>query len=72
MNLSMPVSILAFVLYIGGGIASFSGIALLMTSRPTTGFWLLSGGVLACIWGVLALRIIRNRTDRLLRSAVRS
>ena len=72
MNYSMPVSILSFVLYISGGIASFSGIALFMTNRPTTGFWLLSGGILACIWGVLMLRIIRNRTDRLLRTAVRS
>jgi uncharacterized membrane protein (DUF485 family) len=73
MNFSLPVSILAFVLYITGGLASFSGIWLIIASnRVHTAVWLIAGGVIACIWGVLLLRIIRNRTDRQLRCAAKS
>jgi hypothetical protein len=74
MKQSQTVPILALILYICGGIGTFSGIGLLLigsTNRTVTGFSLLVGGVLLSMTGVLLMRISRNRTERQLRCTVK-
>lgn len=74
MKASQTVPILALVLYICGGISTFSGIGLLAfgaNDRTVTGFSLLVGGVLLSMTGVMLMRISRNRTERQLRCPVK-
>lgn len=75
MKPSQTVPILALVLYICGGISTFSGIGLLAfaaSDRTQTGFSLLVGGVLLSMTGVMLMRMSRNRTERQLRCSVKS
>jgi hypothetical protein len=75
MKPSQTVPILALVLYICGGISTFSGIGLLAfgaANRVEIGFGLLIGGVLLSMTGVMLMRIARNRTERLLRCSAKS
>ncbi len=76
-------SILAFIMYILGGLSIFSGLymVLIIKSRDifgigtaeTLGYLFLSVGGCMSVAGVLTLRIIRNRTNmKLYRSATNS
>lgn len=70
MKTTQTAPILALVLYICGGISTFSGIGVLIINAAaykTTGFTLLIGGVLLSMTGVMLMRISRNRTERQLR-----
>lgn len=72
-DMSLGFSIVAFALYIVGGLTIFSGIfmVLVLKSRnlfgigtaETLGYLFLCVGACLCIAGVLTLRIIRNRTN---------
>ena len=76
---SLILSVVAFALYIIGGIGAFGGIylILIMKSRDlfglgtaeTIGYLFLCVGATLCIAGVLMLRIIRNRTNQKLLQA---
>lgn len=69
------VPILALVLYIFGGISTFSGIGVLVIGssvRTTTGFTMLIVGVLLSMTGVMLMRIARNRTERQLRCSAKA
>ncbi len=70
------LSIVAFILYISGGVGIFGGIALVALlgghdlfgwgdAKPI-GYLFLCVGVCFSIIGVLFLRLVRNRTDYLL------
>jgi len=75
MNTTQTVPILALVLYICGGLGTFGGIGILAvgaTSRTTTGFTLLIGGVILSMTGVMLMRIARNRTERQLRCTTKA
>lgn len=75
MKSSQTVPILALVLYICGGISTFSGIGLLLigsTDLTVTGFSLLIGGVVLSMTGVMLMRITRNRTERQLRCTAKA
>jgi len=77
---SLFLSIAAFVLYIVGGIATFTGIALvlLMGGRDlfgwgdakAIGYLLVCSGLCFSVMGVLFLRLVRNRTNELLCQSV--
>mgnify|MGYP000872886630 CR=1 FL=1 len=72
-DMSLAFSILAFALYIVGGISIFGGIFMVLVlksrtifalgSAETLGYLFLCVGACLCIAGVLTLRIIRNRTN---------
>lgn len=69
------VPILALVLYIFGGISTFSGIGVLVigsNARTTTGFTMLIAGVLLSMTGVMLMRIARNRTEQQLRCTAKA
>jgi len=75
MKVAQTVPILALVLYICGGISTFSGIGLLAfgaSGRTVTGFSMLVGGVLLSMTGVMLMRISRNHTERQLRCSIKS
>lgn len=76
------LAVSAFILYIAGGVAAFGGIALIafMGGRDlfgwgaarTIGYLSICIGAFLSIMGVLILRLVRNRTDCLVRqSAIR-
>lgn len=72
-DMSLGFSILAFALYIIGGLTVFSGIFMILVLKgrnlfglgtaDTLGYLFLCVGACLCIAGVLTLRIIRNRTN---------
>lgn len=75
MNAAQTVPILALVLYICGGISTFSGIGLLVfgaVGRTQTGFIMLVGGVVLSMIGIMLMRISRNRTERQLRCTAKT
>lgn len=71
------LSIAAFFLYIVGGIGTFGGIALVLLMRGKdlfgwgdakgVGYLLICSGLCLSVMGVLFLRLVRNRTDNLIR-----
>lgn len=72
-DMSLGFSVLAFVMYIVGGLTIFSGIFMIFSLKSrnllglgtaeTLGYLFLCVGACLCIAGVLTLRIIRNRTN---------
>jgi hypothetical protein len=72
-DLSLTFSMIAFILYIVGGLCIFSGLfmVLILKSRyifdlgtaETLGYLFLCVGACLSVAGVLTLRIIRNRTN---------
>ncbi len=76
------LAVSAFILYIAGGVAAFGGIALIAFmgghdlfgwgAARTVGYLSICVGAFLSIMGVLILRLVRNRTDCLVRrSAIR-
>jgi len=73
-DMSLVLSIIAFVLYIVGGLGIFSGLfmVLILKSKAlfglgtaeTLGYLFLCVGGCLSVAGVLTLRIIRNRTNQ--------
>ena len=73
-DLSLIFSILAFVLYILGGVSIFSGLYMVLVLKSqnlfglgtaeTLGYLFLCVGGCMSVAGVLTLRIIRNRTNQ--------
>ncbi len=69
------VPILALVLYICGGLSTFSGIGILLigpAAETITAFTLVIAGVLLSMTGVMLMRITRNRTEHQLRCTAKS
>jgi hypothetical protein len=70
------LAIIAFVLYIVGGLLFFGGVALITLmgghdlfgwgEAKTVGYLCVCAGASLSIMGVLFLRLVRNRTDSLL------
>ena len=73
-DLSLILSILAFALYIVGGLGIFSGLFMVLVLKTkdlfglgtaeTLGYLFLCVGACLSVAGVLTLRIIRNRTNQ--------
>lgn len=73
-DLSLILSILAFILYIVGGLGIFSGLFMVLVLKTkdlfglgtaeTLGYLFLCVGGCLSVAGVLTLRIIRNRTNQ--------
>jgi hypothetical protein len=71
---SLVLSIIAFVLYIAGGLGIFGGLFMVLVLKSkdlfglgtaeTLGYLVLSIGGSLSVAGVLMLRIIRNRTNQ--------
>ncbi len=78
-DLSLIFSIIAFILYIVGGLSIFSGLYMVLILKTqnlfglgtaeTMGYLFLCVGACLSIAGVLTLRIIRNRTNQKLYQA---
>ncbi|ACD95780.1 hypothetical protein [Trichlorobacter lovleyi] len=78
-DLSLILSILAFILYIVGGLGIFSGLFMVLVLKTkelfglgtaeTLGYLFLCVGACLSVAGVLTLRIIRNRTNQKLYQA---
>ena len=78
-DLSLILSILAFILYIIGGLSIFSGLFMVLVLKSkdlfglgtaeTLGYLFLCVGGCLSVAGVLTLRIIRNRTNQKLYQA---
>ena len=78
-DLSLILSILAFILYIVGGLGIFSGLFMVLILKTkdlfglgtaeTLGYLFLCVGGCLSVAGVLTLRIIRNRTNQKLYQA---
>ncbi|MDD2499810.1 MAG: hypothetical protein PHN92_03200 [Geobacter sp.] len=78
-DLSLILSILAFILYIVGGLSIFSGLFMVLVLKTkdlfglgtaeTLGYLFLCVGGCLSVAGVLTLRIIRNRTNQKLYQA---
>lgn len=78
-DLSLILSILAFILYIVGGFSIFSGLFMVLVLKTkdlfglgtaeTLGYLFLCVGACLSVAGVLTLRIIRNRTNQKLYQA---
>lgn len=78
-DLSLILSILAFILYIIGGLSIFSGLFMVLVLKTkdlfglgtaeTLGYLFLCVGGCLSVAGVLTLRIIRNRTNQKLYQA---
>ncbi|MDK9718092.1 MAG: hypothetical protein OEL57_09330 [Trichlorobacter sp.] len=78
-DLSLILSILAFILYIIGGLGIFSGLFMVLVLKTkdlfglgtaeTLGYLFLCVGGCLSVVGVLTLRIIRNRTNQKLYQA---
>ncbi len=78
-DLSLILSILAFILYIVGGLGIFSGLFMVLVLKSkdlfglgtaeTLGYLFLCVGGCLSVAGVLTLRIIRNRTNQKLYQA---
>lgn len=78
-DLSLIFSIIAFILYIIGGLSIFSGFYMVLILKTqnlfglgtaeTMGYLFLCVGACLSIAGVLTLRIIRNRTNQKLYQA---
>lgn len=78
-DLSLILSILAFILYIVGGLGIFSGLFMVLVLKTkdlfglgtaeTLGYLFLCVGGCLSVAGVLTLRIIRNRTNQKLYQA---
>ena len=78
-DLSLILSILAFILYIVGGLGIFSGLFMVLVLKSkdlfglgtaeTLGYLFLCVGGCLSVAGVLTLRIIRNRTHQTLYQA---
>lgn len=76
---SLILSILAFILYIVGGLGIFSGLFMVLVLKTkdlfglgtaeTLGYLFLCVGGCLSVAGVLTLRIIRNRTNQKLYQA---
>lgn len=72
-DLSLVLSILAFIMYIVGGLAIFGGLYMVLVMKAqnlfgvgtaeTLGYLFLCVGGCLSVAGVLTLRIIRNRTN---------
>ena len=75
------LSIFAFVLYIVGGLGTFTGIALIVLmggqnlfgwgEAKAIGYLLVCTGLCFSVMGVLFLRLVRNRTNELLYKSLR-
>jgi hypothetical protein len=78
-DLSLILSILAFILYIVGGLGIFGGLFMVLVLKTkdlfglgtaeTLGYLFLCVGGCLSVAGVLTLRIIRNRTNQKLYQA---
>lgn len=78
-DLSLILSILAFILYIVGGLGIFTGLFMVLVLKTkdlfglgtaeTMGYLFLCVGACLSVAGVLTLRIIRNRTNQKLYQA---
>ena len=78
-DMSLVLSIIAFVLYIVGGLSIFSGLFMVLVLKSkdlfglgtaeTLGYLFLCVGGCLSVAGVLTLRIIRNRTNQKLYKA---
>ena len=78
-DLSLILSIVAFVLYIIGGLSIFSGLFMVLVLKSkdlfglgtaeTLGYLFLCVGGCLSVAGVLTLRVIRNRTNHKLYQA---
>ena len=72
-DLSLVLSILAFIMYIVGGLGIFGGLYMVLVMKTqnlfgvgtaeTLGYLFLCVGGCLSVAGVLTLRIIRNRTN---------
>lgn len=79
MKLDLSLSILSFALYIIGGVGIFSGLLLLLAmkgqnilnlgSAESIAYLLLCVGGCMSAAGVLMLRVVRNRTDQMIRKS---
>jgi len=79
MKLGLSFSIAAFVLYIVGGIGIFAGLLMILAmkgqsllglgSAESLGYLFLCVGGCMSAAGVLLLRVIRNRTDQMIRKS---
>jgi len=78
-DLSLLLSITAFILYIIGGLGIFSGLFMVLVLKSkdlfglgtaeTLGYLFLCVGAGLSVAGVLTLRVIRNRTNQKLYKA---
>lgn len=78
-DLSLPLSILAFILYIVGGLGIFTGLIMILMlqtknlwglgTASSLGYLFLCVGGCMSVAGVLTLRVIRNRTNQKLYQA---
>ncbi len=76
-DIPLILSIFAFALYIVGGLTIFGGLFMLLVLKSqnifglgtadSIGYLFLCVGACLSIAGVLLLRVIRNRTDHLIR-----